>query len=131
MNSKETLGEYLPSLKPGDTIFRMAGGSNLDKQRISRVTTTQIILTSGGRYNRKTGQSIGGPTWNRSNIVLPTPEVRQAWQALYLANWANNLLPGLFKSLTSEQQLQLFRQIQAMATDSKPEDTPASANEDI
>ena len=131
MSAKESISEYLSSLNPGDTVFRMAGGSNLDKQRISRITSTQIILVSGGRYNLKTGQSIGGPTWNRSKLVLPTPEVKQAWQVLCLVNWATNRLPGVFKSISYEQQLDVYQRIQAMAEESKTPEVQISVEAGI
>lgn len=131
MSNKQSIGEYLSTLKQGDTVYRKADGANLDRALIAKTTPTQIILTSGGRYNKTTGLSIGGSTWSRSCIVEPTPEVKQEWEALYLAKWASESLPDLFKSLTQEQQRELYRQVKTMTAENKAADSQTSMDVEV
>lgn len=130
-NINGNIGEYLANLKEGANIYRMAGGANLERVRIARITPTQIILVSGGRYSRKTGDSIGGPRWNRSNIVLPTAEIKQAWQSVYLGTWASNALPALYQGLTPAQQLALYRHVHTLVSENKGTEAKASIADDL
>ncbi|HBP1602195.1 TPA: hypothetical protein L5U90_003298 [Pseudomonas aeruginosa] len=120
MSAEQTREQYLASLKEGDVVYRESRANSLDRVRVSRITRTQIILISGGRYNRKTGYSIGTSAgWDRSVIMLPSPEVKAKWQRLYLAMWASKTLPGIFQSLTPDQQAELYRQITVMKAKNK------------
>lgn len=128
MSAEQTREQYLSSLKEGDVVYREAGANSLDRVRVSRTTRTQIILITGGRYNRDTGVSIGHTAgWDRSVIMLPTHQIKAKWQRLYLAKWASKTLPGIFRSLTLEQQAELYRQIKDMEAKNKgaAADSPA------
>ncbi|MEX6780440.1 hypothetical protein [Pseudomonas aeruginosa] len=134
MSTEQTLQQYLTSLKEGDVVYREAGANSLDRVRVSRTTRTQIILITGGRYNRATGVSIGSTAgWDRSVLMLPTPQTKAKWQRLYLAKWASKTLPGIFQSLTPEQQAELYRQIKDMEAKNKGVDdglpVPGTDNE--
>lgn len=112
MTEQRTLEQYLADLKEGDTIYRQAGANTLERARVARLTATQIVLNTGGRYNRTTGASIGSSAgWSRSFIKLPTPALIAEHQKLYLDRWASNSLPKIFKSLSTAQQANLFKQI--------------------
>lgn len=120
MSAEQTLLQYLTSLKEGDVVYRESGANSVDRVRVSRITRTQIILITGGRYNRTTGDSIGSTSgWERSVIMQPTPQIKAKWQRLYLTEWASKTLPGIFRSLTSEQQAELYRQIIEMEAKNK------------
>lgn len=120
MSAEQTREQYLASLKEGDVVYRESRANSLDRVRVSRITRTQIILITGGRYNRTTGYSIGTSAgWDRSVIMLPSPEVKAKWQRLYLAKWASKTLPGIFQSLTPDQQAELYRQIKEMEAKNK------------
>ncbi len=115
MSTEQSLQQYLSSLMVGDTVYREAGSNSIERVRIAKITKTQIVMVTGGRYNLQTGVSIGTSAgWGRSVILQPTPEIKAKWQRLYLANWATSRLPGIFKSLTAEQQANLYRQIKDM-----------------
>ncbi|HBO2935127.1 TPA: hypothetical protein L4R50_000121 [Pseudomonas aeruginosa] len=134
MSAEQTREQYLASLKEGDVVYRDSRANSLDRVRVSRITRTQIILISGGRYNRKTGYSIGTSAgWDRSVIMLPSPEIKAKWQRLYLAKWASKTLPGIFQSLTPDQQAELYRQIKDMDAKNKgaAADMPASSANDL
>lgn len=126
----ETLGEFMSTLKAGDSVFREYRGADLDKQRVSRVTKTQIILESGGRYSRATGFSVPATTWMRSNLVLPTPDVKKRWLEVFLSRWAKETFPSLFKNLTTQQQMVLYRQAQAFAATNKADASPDASGEE-
>lgn len=142
MSAEQSLEQYLASLKEGDVVYRDAGANSLDRVRVARVTATQIVLITGGRYNRTTGRSIGTSAgWDRSNIRLPSPAVRAEWQRKYLANWAANPLPKIFRALPPAQQALLYTQIKDMEKGSKaldlapepatkPTDDPAAGDSD-
>ncbi|MCS7526946.1 hypothetical protein N0609_11590 [Pseudomonas aeruginosa] len=134
MSTEQTLLQYLTSLKEGDVVYRESGANSVDRVRVSRTTRTQIILVTGGRYNRTTGASIGSTSgWERSVIMQPTPQIKAKWQRLYLAKWASKTLPGIFQSLTPDQQAGLYRQIKDMEAKNKGVDdgqpAPGTDNE--
>ncbi|XWN09649.1 hypothetical protein ACIRUG_34745 (plasmid) [Pseudomonas aeruginosa] len=134
MSTEQTLLQYLTSLKEGDVVYRESGANSVDRVRVSRTTRTQIILVTGGRYNRTTGASIGSTSgWERSVIMQPTPQIKAKWQRLYLAKWASKTLPGIFQSLTPDQQAELYRQIKDMEAKNKGVDdgqpAPGTDNE--
>jgi hypothetical protein len=134
VNAEQTREQYLASLKEGDVVYRESRANSLDRVRVSRITRTQIILITGGRYNRTTGYSIGTSAgWDRSVIMLPSPEVKAQWQRLYLAKWASKTLPGIFQSLTPDQQAELYRQIKDMEAKNKGEvaDLPAPSADEL
>ena len=134
MSTEQTLLQYLTSLKEGDVVYRESGANSVDRVRVSRTTRTQIILVTGGRYNRTTGVSIGSTSgWERSVIMQPTPQIKAKWQRLYLAKWASKTLPGIFQSLTPEQQAKLYRQIKDMEAMNKgaAADSPAPSTDDL
>lgn len=115
MSTEQSLQQYLSSLKAGDVVYRESGANSVDRVRIAKITRTQIVMATGGRYNLQTGVSIGTSSgWERSAIRQATPEIKAKWQRLYLASWATRTLPGIFKSLTAEQQAALYRQIKDM-----------------
>lgn len=134
MSAEQTREQYLSSLKEGDVVYRESGANSVDRVRVSRTTRTQIILVTGGRYNRTTGASIGSTSgWERSVIMQPTPQIKAKWQRLYLAKWASKTLPGIFQSLTPDQQAELYRQIKDMEAKNKGVDdgqpAPGTDNE--
>jgi len=134
VSTEQTLLQYLTSLKEGDVVYRESGANSVDRVRVSRTTRTQIILVTGGRYNRTTGASIGSTSgWERSVIMQPTPQIKAKWQRLYLAKWASKTLPGIFQSLTPDQQAELYRQIKDMEAKNKGVDdgqpAPGTDNE--
>ncbi|MFO6995376.1 hypothetical protein P3D53_14130 [Pseudomonas aeruginosa] len=134
MSAEQTREQYLSSLKEGDVVYRESGANSVDRVRVSRTTRTQIILVTGGRYNRTTGASIGSTSgWERSVIMQPTPQIKAKWQRLYLAKWASKTLPGIFQSLTPDQQAELYRQIKDMEAKNKGVDdgqpVPGTDNE--
>ncbi|PBV09255.1 hypothetical protein CJU35_05215 [Pseudomonas aeruginosa] len=134
MSAEQTLQQYLTSLKEGDVVYRESGANSVDRVRVSRTTRTLIILVTGGRYNRTTGVSVGSSSgWERSVIMLPTPQIKAKWQRLYLAKWASKTLPGIFQSLTPEQQAELYRQIKDMEAKNKAAaaDSPTPSADDL
>lgn len=131
MSQTQSISEYLSTLKEGDTVYRVCKGADLDRQVIARVTKTQIILKSGGRYNRDTGASIGSTTWTRNNLLVPTDNVKQRWRKMFLARWANSKFPDLFKGMTIDQQMELYRQAKAFAAANASASVPATPDEDL
>lgn len=131
MSQTQTISEYLSTLKEGDAVYRDCHGADLDRQVIARITKTQIILKSGGRYKRDTGASIGSTTWARNNLLVPTDDVKQRWREVFLARWAKSKFPDLFKGLTVDQQMELYRQAKAFAAANASASTPATTDEDI
>ena len=134
MSAEQTLLQYLTSLKDGDVVYRESGANGVERVRVSRITRTQIILVTGGRYNRTTGVTIGSTSgWERSVIMQPTPQIKAKWQRQYLAKWASKTLPGIFQSLTPDQQAELYRQIKDMEAKNKGVDdgqqAPGTDNE--
>lgn len=135
MSQTQSVSEYLSTLKEGDVVYRECKGSNigfdLDRQVIARLTKSQIILKSGGRYNRATGASIGSTTWARNTLVVPTTAVKQRWKEIFLTRWAKTMFPTLFNDLTLEQQMALFRQAKAFAAANASASQPSASDEDL
>lgn len=114
MADDAALIQYLSALKEGDEIF-IARRAAVQKRRVARLTKTQIVLTTGGRYKLANGDGIGGVSWETNRVILPTPEVRNRWQQLRLARWAKDVFPAQFDTLTAEQQVELYRHVKALS----------------
>ena len=120
MNEALTKSEYLANIKEGDSVFIQLRANELIKRKVSRVTKTQIVLQSSERYNRASGQQIGGIQWQSNHITMPTETVRANWQAAYLSSWAQSTLPGIFAGLTTQQKLALYNHVLAVVESNKP-----------
>ena len=78
---------WLDGLKAGDEVARTRKYGQLPELRVViRTTPTMVVICESwrldgekveGRYQRKTGQSVGGDVWSAQYIMEPTPEIRE------------------------------------------------------
>lgn len=111
--------EYLSNLKEGDVVITVLNSSALSRERVAKVTKTQIVLSTATRYKISDGNKIGGVSWQSDRIIAPTPAVVAEWRKQYLARWADKSFPELFAALTPEQQYALHKQVNEMITENK------------
>lgn len=116
---------YLSSLKEGDMVFTTLDSKSISRDRVAKVTKTQVVLTSKARYKIADGEMIRGTSWSQDRIVAPTPAVEAAWRKQYLGRWAEKTFPGLFAALTPDQQAALHKQVTAMVAQNKSAPAPA------
>lgn len=110
--------DYLSNLKEGDMVITMRHSSSLFRERVAKVTKTQIVLANTNRYKMTDGSKVGGTRWQTDCIIPPTHANEAAWRKQYLKRWANSF-PDLFGSLTPEQQTALYKQVNEMTTANK------------
>ncbi len=110
----QAIGGYLSEIKQGDVVYIALQNGDLDRGKVSRVTATQVILKSGGRYSKSSGSLVGASNWSTS-IILPTVEVRQRWSMQALSRWGQRALPSMFAALPQAQQMDIYRQIKNLA----------------
>lgn len=67
----------MTNFNEGDKVYVVGGGWSrvLQRSKVIRVTKTQAILATGGRYNRVTGRMVGGNEWSASRIEQPSPSL--------------------------------------------------------
>jgi len=96
-------GEWLEGLKAGDDVFITARYGQPDyPAKIKRRTSTQIVVEIGNglsayevKFRVKDGCDIGGDAWNRSHLVKPTDELRDAFKLQNLKSKAAALIAKL------------------------------------
>ncbi|MDU4254512.1 hypothetical protein [Pseudomonas sp.] len=131
MEETDGIAEYLTTVKTGERVFLLSFSGQLTKVRISKTTTTQVVLDNGERCKKATGEAMGGSTWGRNRIVVPTTEVQAKWKKQFLARWSAQNLPAIFKTLTPEQQVAIFRLVKSFDKENKGEATqPADGDTD-
>ncbi|NVL49893.1 hypothetical protein F2S72_09085 [Pseudomonas syringae pv. actinidiae] len=113
------LTQYLSNLKEGDMVFTTVDSKSIYRHRVARVTKTQLVLESNARYKIADGNMVGGTSWSRDRILVPTPVIEAAWRRQYLDRWAEKTFPGLFASLTSDQQVALHKQVTATVAENR------------
>ncbi|MBX6653745.1 hypothetical protein ISF12_10860 [Pseudomonas aeruginosa] len=128
MEESNGIAAYLSAVKEGDKVFCASFSGKLERVLIAKTTKTQIILSDGSRFKKSTGEEICTQTWGRCVLLEPTQETRARWQKQFLARWSAQALPALFKTLTIEQQLELYRQ--AKSFDKANKSAAATSAED-
>lgn len=128
MEEPNGIAAYLSAVQVGDKVFCASFGGKLEKVLIAKTTKTQITLSDGSRFRKATGEEVSTKTWGRCVLLEPTQETRARWQKQFLARWSAQALPALFKSLTIEQQLELYRQ--AKSFDKANKSAAAASAED-
>lgn len=68
--------QWLKNIKAGDTVILESGGyyGGASVEKVERLTKTQIVLKSGGKFRRDSGNMVGGDAWSRSQIREPTED---------------------------------------------------------
>ena len=84
----------LLDLRPGDVVAIQGGLREPKIETVDRLTPTQIILSGGGRYNRVSGDVIGGDRWHRHRISIDPASILVAWRHT-LTNTLANIRPHL------------------------------------
>lgn len=86
--------------KAGDELILhqwggMDGSYSLEK--VERVTATQIVLTTGGKYRRSDGREVGGRYngWNGASLLARTPENMRKYERFCFRNARRERLRAL------------------------------------
>ena len=66
---------WIENLKIGDVVFVSRNSGYLpEKDRVARITPTQIVLNHESKFRKDSGHSVGTTTWNHRMLLEPTPE---------------------------------------------------------
>lgn len=57
------------NLKVGDMVVETLGFSGERIGKVERITKTQVVLDTGGKYRRTNGRQVGADKWSNSHIV--------------------------------------------------------------
>ena len=68
---------FLEKLGPGDRVI-VSGRMTQSVDTVARITKTQIVMSSGNRFNRSTGRFIGGDRWTFFHLSEATTENLEA-----------------------------------------------------
>ena len=90
--------EWLQNLKPGDRVIIDGRFANLTASEVERVTATKII-TTGGRFRKLDGFSVGGSTWERSFLREPNQELLGQIELRRLRNRASQMVDAIERNI--------------------------------
>ncbi len=71
----KTIDDWLKGVKKGDSVVRCSGYYGKSVEKVDRVTPTQIVLETGGKYRKSDGNQVGGSGYHIAYITEPTAEL--------------------------------------------------------
>lgn len=93
----------LEELVEGDKVVVSAGCHNDWIDTVVRITATQIVLTKGERYNRKSGYRCGESSgYGRQYLHLYTPQAAEAIERRKLISHLTSLRREQLEKLSTE-----------------------------
>ena len=114
MTDEQTLSDYLPTVKSGDSVLVRGGGSyTVTKHEVEKITRTQIVTSSGYRFKLADGWEVGGTKWAPRSILVPTEENRKTELVGRLARWGTVHFPAAFAKLSFEKQHEIYKLVAA------------------
>lgn len=109
MSEEQTLSDYLPTVKEGDTVLIRGNRNVITSHPVAKVTKTQIVISTNLRFKLADGTEIGGIKYAPLQIVVPTEENRLSETKARMARWAKGQFPDDFGRLTFEQQQEIYK----------------------
>jgi len=113
------------NLKKGDEVFVSQSFSRTpEKEMVSRVTATQVFIRLNERYEKafrkKDGYNVGGSSFHRNRIFMPTDEIRARVELAELMQKARNLREKLAIPRDKETLLKFIAAIEPFTLPSPP-----------
>lgn len=107
--------DWLQVIEAGDEVIVYSGYRIVQFiLKVERITKTQVILVSGGKYRKDDGRSIGTDAWSTKWLREATPEVIKAIKVRTEKIKVVNVLSQIeFKNIS----LETLKKIQVMIKD--------------
>lgn len=109
--------EWIQQLSAGDEVFVSERIGLPRKGKVTRLTKTQIFVTTGKlfsgnanelAFHKKNGRSVGGNIWNGMTLLCPTDEIREEAEISALKNKATKMLESISIPKTKTEILELI-----------------------
>lgn len=113
MSEEQTLSDYLPTVKEGNTVLVRGNRNVITRHTVAKVTKTQIVISGNRRFKLADGNEIGGIKYAPLMIVVPTAENRLSETTSRMERWAKGQFPDEFGRLTFEQQQEIYKLVRA------------------
>ncbi|MPQ69466.1 hypothetical protein [Pseudomonas sp. MWU12-2323] len=115
MSEEQTLSDYLPTVKAGDSVLVRGANNAITQRAVVKVTKTQIVVRDNVRFRLSDGSQIGGIKFSPLMIIVPTADNKQRQIHGRLERWAKSEFRSTFAFLTVEQQLEIYNLVRSHA----------------
>ncbi len=115
--------EWVQKLKEGDEVYiSQSYGYPPIHGNVCRLTPTQIVIKTNkydSKFHRKDGWSIGGGSWHRQFLIMPSDEVREKIEVSDLQSKAKELRNKLATPNTKVALIKFIKYLSELIKDEK------------